>query len=615
MTINPESLVNLSLIESIRNKYPNTFYTDHFCLLMLSFLSEEKQEIKSTEIQRLFLEKLLMDIPLMSINSIAKRAVRKGFFEEVQNRSDQQQDKIFILNQLKIQEKNKTFIRLKDEIKHSQERFYSELQKYISTKYNINLQLDKCKMLFYTHFLKHYKNIYNTNTPESRELYNEDYVVNDFIFSLYQNKNNELLKYLEKIIRGHWVLNYLIMWKRDAHKKSNLKGVTVFIDTPLIISLLGFHGELSKKIIIELVDLLGRLGAKIRVFSHNIKETQLVLNTWAGAVRNNNYKYIRTEAIKEIRSQSYDSQRLKNIATALKGFLHDLNIKESNDPTIPNQYRIDEQTFEEAISHPDSQYIGNKVHIDIKSAQFIFALRKGNATLNITDNPYIFVSSTYTVVNNVNKFFKNHYSESNNKNIPIFTTQDWLTNLCWLSSPKDTQLAKNLLISNAYATLNADSKFWEMFNQKLETTECQNIFTEQGIDDIRYEQDLKWCVEEHFVSHQNINTQDVQPIIYKTREKIYKHYNETIKSLDNKNKQSEKNIQKLAQYLSKIIIYIIIFVVIIIIIGISKYLSTFLGIILSVIGIVIGFLDIKYKKIKNNLYKKIFNFLKKMILK
>ncbi|MCZ0931760.1 MAG: hypothetical protein OXJ52_01220 [Oligoflexia bacterium] len=50
------------------------------------------------------------------------------------------------------------------------------------------------------------------------------------------------------IIRGNWFANYLFMWGGDSHK-TNLSEMTVFLDTPLIISLLGFHGELSEKAI------------------------------------------------------------------------------------------------------------------------------------------------------------------------------------------------------------------------------------------------------------------------------------------------------------------------------------------------------------------------------
>ena len=589
---NVESLVNLSLFESIRQAHPDTFYLDHFVFLMLSLLSEKNQnQITTEEIQKLFLNQMQIDIPLVSINNISKRAVQKGYFKIFETKNNNQCKTYKIVNN-KTKKQNQRFNSLKSQIKQSQEQLYLQLQSFINKKYQKTLTLDKCKILFHTHFLKKYKNIENLDRSENICIYNENYVINDFIVHLHKNNNNQLLKCLENIIRGNWVSNYLFMWKGDSYKK-NLKGITVFLDTPLIISLLGFHGKLSKKVISELVKLLNALKAKTMVFSHNIEETQNVLKVWAQKIQSGRYNDIRIEVVQEIRNKQYDSQSLQNLAIGLKGFLNDQNISEEPDPKILNSYRIDEEALEQSIAHPDSNYIGDKVRMDIKSAIFIFALRQGRATLNVTDNPHIFVSSSYKVVRSVNDFFKENYPEQP-KNISLFTMDNWLTNLCWISNPKTTRLPRDFLVANSYAALNADSEFWDIFKEKLKTIEKQGKITEEGLQEIRYERDFKYCVEEYFVSTQTqeINENNINEIIKKTKKRVYKNYEKKIQMLKKNNETTNQNLKNISNKLSHIITTVIGVLVFCVLILIMLWIHNYW---IGIISMLFSFFGIRYK--------------------
>ncbi len=610
-----EILVNLALFESIRQEQPNIFYLDHFVLLMLSLLSK-KNQVSNTEIQKLFQENLSMKIPLVSVNKIAKKAVEKGYFQlNKNNHKNSQLHKIYTLKIEKIQKQNKKFNTLKDKIKTSQENFYRRFKKFIKNKYKLDIDLVKCKKLFYIHFLKNYKDIQNVEYPISQNIYNENYVVNDFIRYLYENQNNELLKCLEQIIRGNWVSNYLFMWKNDAHK-GNLKGVKVFFDTPLIISLLGFNGEFSKKITKELLDLLHKLGAKTYIFSHNIEETKILLKGWAEAVKQQNFKYMRLSTIEEIRDKDYNYQDLENLSIRIKNNLYSLKIEETK-VRIKDEYRISEQKLEDSISHEESNYTGKKVHIDIESAASIFSLRLGCPTLNITDRPYIFVSSTFKVVNNINNFFNDDYNEDNPKNIPIFVMDKWLTNLCWLLSPKQSTLPRDFLVAHSYASLNTSDKVWEDFNKFLEKYEKQPEITSEGLDAIRYEKDFKSCVEEYAVLKGTIKQKNIPDIIKEGRKKIYKNYelkNNKLKSENKIFKERSKKLSNIMAHTITVSISIIILVIVLFFIYYLKDTKYWFWVAILVTITTSGFgIKYPYKKIQNFIYKKISNYLWKSI--
>ena len=170
---NQESLVNLSLFESIRQTQPGTFYLDYFVLLMLSLLPK-KNEITTIDIQKLFSKKLLLDIPLRTVNKISDRAVKKGYLKQL---NAEKQNRKYSLSTKKIQNQNKKFNELKNRIRASQNQFYKKLKIFIFKKYYISLDLSKCEELFETHFLKNYKDIHNIEYPKLENIYNEDYVM------------------------------------------------------------------------------------------------------------------------------------------------------------------------------------------------------------------------------------------------------------------------------------------------------------------------------------------------------------------------------------------------------------------------------------------------------
>ena len=604
MSNNQESLVNLSLLESIRQTRPNNSYLDYFVLLMLSLLPK-KNEFTNEDIQKIFSDKMLIDIPIRSINKISNRAIQKGYFKNIQTK-DNTQKKYGLLSE-KVEQQNKKFIERKTQIKDSQDKFYQELKNFIFKKYNISLDLSKCKKLFEIHFLKNYKNIHNIEYPKLENIYNENYIVNDFIFQLYKEKNEELLNCMGDIIRGNWFANYLFMWGGDSHKK-NLSEMTVFLDTPLIISLLGFHGKLSEKVVKELVKLLNQLKAKVFVFPHNLEETQSVLRSFAKSVKTQNFKNQRIEAVQEIFRRKYSYEQLEDLVLGLKGFLNGLSIKVKENPLINKEYRIDEKKLENSISHEESDYTGNKVYIDIKSAQGIFALRKGQHTLNISDKPSIFVSSSYRVVSGINHFFKTNYPEENPKNIPIFTKDDWLTNLCWISNPKQTTLPRDFLVANSYASLNEDSEFWELFTKKLNLLEKQGKVTEEGLLSIRYERDLKYCVEERFIYKEDkkLTENEILSIIDKAEKRKYANYEKDKKKLTDKDKNVSENIKnksdKLAKWITIASMFFLVAFFLFIFFNYSRSFAIFLSL--------LSFFSIRfnYKKIKNYISKKIFNY-------
>ncbi|MCZ0931761.1 MAG: hypothetical protein OXJ52_01225 [Oligoflexia bacterium] len=144
MINNQESLVNLSLLESIRQTRPNNSYLDYFVLLMLSLLPK-KNEFTNEEIQKIFLDKMLLDIPIRSINKISNKAVQKGYFKNIQTK-DNTQKKYGLLSE-KVEQQNKKFIEKKTQINSSQDKFYQELKNFIFQKYNISLDLSKCKKI------------------------------------------------------------------------------------------------------------------------------------------------------------------------------------------------------------------------------------------------------------------------------------------------------------------------------------------------------------------------------------------------------------------------------------------------------------------------------------
>ncbi|EQD54722.1 hypothetical protein B1A_12087, partial [mine drainage metagenome] len=89
------------------------------------------------------------------------------------------------------------------------------------------------------------------------------------------------------LVQGHMLANALLCPDLQNAPKT-YKGVTFYLDTPLLVQRLGLEGEPKKRAAQELIELVKNLGGVVAAFSHSCEELSYVLRSAADHIESRN---------------------------------------------------------------------------------------------------------------------------------------------------------------------------------------------------------------------------------------------------------------------------------------------------------------------------------------
>src|SRR2546426_7715151 len=124
-----------------------------------------------------------------------------------------------------------------------------------------------------------------TALPElARSKIRDLFVVNSFVRDV-QGRSPEIFESFVVLVKGHMLANALICSDAEAAQRK-FDGVTFYLDSPLMLRLLGLGANYSQAVVAELLDLIRNLRGRVAFFEHTQEEVQRVI-TWHESNFNN----------------------------------------------------------------------------------------------------------------------------------------------------------------------------------------------------------------------------------------------------------------------------------------------------------------------------------------
>lgn len=313
---------------------------------------------------------------------------------------------------------------------------------------------------------------------------NTDHVTASFISHIHRNKTASL-DHFARIVKGILLANYLCFADKIGQKKS-YKSITVYIDTPIIVGLLGFNGTQKQNSLEEFTSLLTNVGINICVFDKTMDEIERLLCAWRDDLKRRNYKRFNSKTLELLRHLGYDAERLDTEIKLLKSSVEKLGVNIKYGFKIKSKFQCDENALEDAIS-PNFNEFKNLEHDTICISR-IYNMREGVLIKDLNQAFTVFVTPNTGLVSVANKFFMDEIPE---KFIPLVVSEQWMTAMFWLKSPElFGSLPMDQVVSSAYGLLYKDDNFWASFIKKLESLEKKGAITEADLIQVRWDSDL-----------------------------------------------------------------------------------------------------------------------------
>ncbi|WP_201584302.1 hypothetical protein [Psychrobacter immobilis] len=503
-------LIQLALLESLK--------TDKFndeIDLFLPFIAVTLSSLGELEFTPSMLQKELEKLfgfkpPISAIKVFITRAKKRKLVVRENN--------AFIPNTIKINEWKNGYEDKKDEAITSLEIIRKDFADFALAKFNKNLSPNDCDTLIIDFIEKNISSVTESRVYEKNEL-NEDikntnHVTASFISHIYKNKNASL-DHFARFVKGMLLANYLCFADKISTKK-DYKSITVYIDTPIIIGLLGFNGKQEQQTQEEFISLLKTMSIDIRVFDKTINEIEGLLYAWHNNLKHNNYERFNTKTLETLRQMGCDAARLDTEIKLLSSTIKNLDFTIENGYKIIKQYQCDENALEEAISHNFKK--GKNLKHDTVSISRIHNMRKGGLIKNLNQSFSLFVTSNTGLVSVANDFFTGEISKNC---IPLVVSEQWMTTMFWLKKPDlFGDLPMEQIVSSAYGLLYKDDGFWTTFIKKLKDLEERGVITEDDLTQVRWDSDLLGMVHDISVDvGDNFSDENVFDIVQSIKNK------------------------------------------------------------------------------------------------
>ncbi len=262
---------------------------------------------------------------------------------------------------------------------------------------------------------------------------------------------------LMTLVRGRLLANALLCQDLDLVSQ-RFKEVVFYLDTPLLIRLLGLEGAPRQRAICELVTLLRSLGASVALFTHTDEEADCVMR----ACEIHFYDPDAKNGI--IRSMRHESRSQSDLALVRHSrhrhyTQHGVRLHKTP-PHLPS-FQISEDHLEEAIRAEIDYFNDRAAFFDINSIRSIYALRRDGEPISVERSRATFVSSNAALAHAAFMFGK---TQNVGHAVSSVITDYSLANLAWLKAPMQTVgLPEREVVAAAYAALQPSNAFWTKY--------------------------------------------------------------------------------------------------------------------------------------------------------
>lgn len=342
-----------------------------------------KQVISDEDIQNKLLESFGFKPPLSAVRVLMTRAKNKGLFIK--------ENHAFIPCHVKIEDWKNGFEDKQDDVSESLKNLKNDFKEFTYDSFKKQLTDSESEKLIFDFIESNVSSVISDKAYRNsgiNGIKNADHLVASFISYIHKNKTATLNDF-GRCVKGMLLANYLFYADKTANKKS-YKNITVYLDSPIILGLLGFSGRQSKESYKDFVVLLKSLDINIHIFDKTLDEIEGLLRAWQSDLSKNRYNRFNTKTLEWLRAEGYDAERLDTEIKMLASDIskHGIDIKFGF--SHKKQFQCDEVKLENAIAKRFT--IHKNYEHDTVCISRIHNLRQGKVITTLDQDLTIFVT-------------------------------------------------------------------------------------------------------------------------------------------------------------------------------------------------------------------------------
>ncbi len=297
-------------------------------------------------------------------------------------------------------------------------------------------------------------------------------LVSQYVLRLQQADPERFESFLV-MLQGHMLANALLCPDLQNAPKT-YKGMTFYLDTPLLVRRLGLEGEPRRDSIENLIGILRNLGATVSTFSPSRNELEQVLK---GAAEHINAPDGRGAIIAEARQKGVTKSDLLLLAGQIDERLSEAGIGITKTPSYVPKFQIDELSFGKVLDDEVSYFNPRAKEYDVNSVRSIYVLRGDRAPSTIERSHAALVTCNTAFARAAYEYGK-QYEQS--REVSSVITDFSLANMAWLKAPMGAPNLPTIeVLAFSYAALRPPKELLDKYLEEIDKLEKKGKITER----------------------------------------------------------------------------------------------------------------------------------------
>lgn len=281
-----------------------------------------------------------------------------------------------------------------------------------------------------------------------------EYVIARFVAHLHE-RDDVGFSYIEESAKGA-ILAAVVMLDTSSFRNS-LGSLSIYVDTPVLIDLLGYSGAASMRATSQLIELAQAQGASLKVFEHSLRELDGVLQSAENYSRSAGRREARRIDL-HFQEQGWNAADIVLARQSVPDAIKAIGIETLTKPDNYRQYGLDEEKLEKSLQDVVHYKSENTRRYDVESLSAIHRLRKGSSRGTLDRCGAVLLTDNAELVRAVQLL------EDERHDWPLAMTDSALAGILWARSPAvATDLPRQMVLAAAYAGMQPDAHLWSRY--------------------------------------------------------------------------------------------------------------------------------------------------------
>ena len=372
-------------------------------------------------------------------------------------------------------------------LERSMTEVVNEFMRFSKNEHEYEMDTDKAYEIifgFLSEFSIECLAAYERNTPFPSEISRlprkEQVLIASFFRNLQANHAGRFERFSD-VVKGYMFMNSILCPDLTEEKFSK---TTFYLDTPILINVLGLNGDRGKGIANEMIKILRDKGGTIKIFDHTGDELSNFIRWLAD---HGTDPTVLNPAAVEMRESGKDRAYMITLWGQYRQNLQSMGIRVQDAPSFEResfQYQIGEKELEEILREEVNYFRNpNAAIYDVKSVRAIQVLRQGGNPARLERAKAVFVTSNSRFAKAV-KHYESRESQDRPRQdyrVPSVVTDLDVTTVAWLKSSMTSEIPEQRLMANIYAMLNPGENFGGTILKTAEILRKQGRVSEESL--------------------------------------------------------------------------------------------------------------------------------------